>query len=88
MKTVPCEKCTRMLNANNYTLPCGFTGLEMRQLLYAYRCPEIPGAHKTTRDVQKRNQGRFRMLSENCLYWGKTTMPSMLKEMLDKNNKK
>ena len=88
MKKIACEKCLGMLNANNCHLPCGFTGLEMRQLLYAYRCPDIPGAHQTTIDVQKRNLERFRILSGNCLFWGKTTMPSMLKEMLDKDKKK
>lgn len=85
MKQTACEKCLTMLNATNCHLPCGFTGLEMRQLLFAYRCPDIPGAHQTTRDVQRRNHERFQMLSEHCLYWGKTTMPSMLQALLNKN---
>lgn len=88
MKRNACEKCLEMLNANNCHLPCGYTGLEMRQFLYAYRCPDIPGAHKTTVEAQKRNHEIFQALSENCLFWGHTTPASMLKDLLEKSKKK
>ena len=78
MKQTPCEKCMKMLTPGNCRLRCGYSFFEMCRLLYAYRCPNIPGAHATTVKAQEHNREAFQVLSENCVFWGKTALPEAL----------
>lgn len=82
MRKNPCEKCLEILGYNNCHLRCGMTGLEMRQLLYAHRCPDIPGASETTQRAQNRNREQFRVLSEHCVFWGGDILPEELLEIV------
>lgn len=82
MKRNPCEKCLEGLSLHNCHLPCMITGLQMRALLYAYRCPDIPYAHVTTQRVQDKNRKRFLALKNNCVFWGNQVLPEELPEIL------